>query len=164
MTAGCPEKAQQKKGTCHRSLLPIAVSLLQRGGCREPGEVGTSPVLLAPGGTFRRGGSGWALLAASQLPARVLAGRTGRRSSTAAQSADCAGNGTAAAAGQGWGRKWVAPCPRTELLLAGLGAAAAPRCQPWSRRGSCAAASRPGAALALPAAPGSWAGRFWVLN
>ena len=41
-------------------------------------------------------------------------------SSMAAQSADCTGNGTAVAANQGGGRKWVALCPRTELPLAGL--------------------------------------------
>lgn len=34
---------------CHRFLLPIAMSLLQCRGCREPGELGTSPVLSALG-------------------------------------------------------------------------------------------------------------------
>lgn len=38
------------------------------------------------------------------------------------------------AAGQGQGRKQVALCSRTGVPLAGLGAVAAPRCQPWSSR------------------------------
>lgn len=36
------------------------------------------------------------------------------------------------AAGQGPGRKQVSLCSRAGVFLAGLGAVAAPQCEPWS--------------------------------
>lgn len=97
MTTGCHETCQRRRrsrgrGRATSLWLPITVSLLQCWGCREPGEVGTSPVLSAPG-AHPRGDP-------------LQAGQDGQRSSTAAPSADRSGNGTA---GQGGGtRGW--PC------------------------------------------------------